>query len=240
MVHGKDGLREVDGAVHGAEFAFANVMLKPTHPEHPEWRKGILAFPAELESAFGVRTYAWLNARLESVWRKVVARTFGEPSSQSGNFGLVFSWSPRPKPAPGSILLVPAPIDDTIAEFTTSARQKIDYWESLARAAEILRRYRQPFGDALSDWAVAVLTETFSKPGKTTRSRTTDYALRNMVLNEVVCALVRCGVRKSGDSRDIRKSACEIAGDALGMKGKAVGDAVLRAISPRGPGNLFG
>ena len=56
-------LRLADGPVHGGEFASANVMLIPPHPERLGWRKGILAFPAELASAFGVQTYAWLKMR---------------------------------------------------------------------------------------------------------------------------------------------------------------------------------
>ena len=150
-------LRLADGPVHGGEFASANVMLIPPHPERLGWRKGILAFPAELASAFEVQTYAWLKMRLESVWREFVARAAGEPSSRNGDFALVLNCSPRPKWEPDSILLVPAANEGTIADFVGLAPSKIDHWEALRRAAEILRRYRQPLGDALSDWAVAVL-----------------------------------------------------------------------------------
>ena len=237
-------LRLADGPVHGGEFASANVMLKPTYPEHPGRRNGILAFPAELVSAFGVQTCAWLSTRLESVWREVVACAVGEPSSRSGDFGLVLNCCPRAKPEPESTLLVPAPNGDVIADFASRASTKINCWEALERAAVILIRRRQPLGDALSDWLADALSGLSSKPKGTTRKRAAGNALRNMALNEVVCALVDCGLPKAGDFGDTRVSACAIAGDAFGMgRGEAepgqAWDAALKAIVGLPGGKLF-
>ena len=238
-------LRLADRPARGGEFASANVMLKATHPERLEWRKGVLAFPAELVSAFGVQTCAWLNMRLESVWRELVALAVGEPISRSGDFGLVLNCNPRPEPEPQSILLVPAANEGTIADFVGLAPSKIDHWEALRRAAETLRRYRQPLGDALSDWAVAVLTEPSPRPKGSTRKQTADNELRNLVLNEVVCALVDCGLPKAGDFGDTRVSACGIVGDVFDIgrgedePGKAW-NAVSKAIENLLRGNLFG
>ena len=229
-------LKPAGGPVRGCEFASADVMLLP----NPGWRKGKVSFPAELVSAFGVQTSAWLNARLESVWREFVARVAGESSSRSGDFGFVLNRSPRPKPEPGSILLlVPAPDEERIADSASRAPTKIDHWEALARAAEILRRYRQPLGDAMSDWAVAVLKKPSLKPKGSTRKQAADHELRNLVLNEVVCVLVDCGLRKAGESSDTRVSACGIAAEVFEIGRGGDWNAVSKAIENRARGNLF-
>ena len=233
-------LRLADGPVHGGEFASASVMLKTTHPEHSEWRKSVLAFPAELVLAFGVQTYAWLNMRLEIFWREFVAPAVGEPSSRSGDFCLVLNCSPRPEPEPGSILLVPAPDEDRIADFARRAPSKIDDWEALWRAAAILIRRRQPLGDDLHNWFADALPDLSTKPDGKTRKRAADNELRNLVLNEVVCALVDCGLPKAGAFRETRVSACGIAAEAFEIGRDWDWSAVAKAIEDLPCGILFG
>lgn len=219
-------LRKADGKVHSGEFVSATVRLESTYPEYPVWPPFTFAFPAELESAFGVQTLAWVNARIETVSREFVARTFGEPNSQSGNFGFVLNHSRNPSPEPGSILVVPASIEDTIENFTTFAAEKIDHWEALATAAAILLRYQQPLGDALSAWVADVLSGRSVKPDGRTVARSTEDELRDRALREMTDALVRCGLPKTGDFRDARISACLAAGDAFGIDQNAVSKAV--------------
>ena len=229
------------GPVHGGEFASANVMLLP----NPGWRKGIVAFPAELVSAFGVRSSAWLNARLQSVWREFVARAAGDSSSRSGDFAFVLDRGPRPEPEPESMLLVPAPDEGAIAEFVGLAQSKIDHWEALWWAAAILIRRRQPLGDALNDWFAVALWGLSPKPDGRTRKGAADDMQRNLALNEVVCVLVDCGLPKAGDFGNDRVSACGIAGDVfeIGRDKTDTGgawSAVSKAIVDLPRGNLFG
>ena len=228
-------LKPAGGPVRGGEFASANVMLLP----NPGWRKGEVYFPAELISAFGVQSCAWLNKHLESVLREFVARAAGDSISRSGDFAFVLDRNPSPNPEPGSMLLVPAPDEDTIVEFVGLAPSKIDHWEALLRAAEILRRYRQPLGDALSDWAITVVRESLRKPKKSTCMRRADNALRNMALNEVVCTLVDCGLDRSGESRDTSVSACGIAAKAFEIGKDNDWGTVSKAIGNVTRGNLF-
>ena len=168
----------------------------------------------------------------------------GVSSSRNGDFAVVFDRNSRPNPEPGSILLVPAPDEDTIADFVRRAPSKIDYWEALWWAAAILIRRRQPLGDALNDWFADALWRVSPKPSGKTRDRAADHGLRNLALNEVVCVLVDCGLPKAGDFRDTRVSACGIAGDAFGIGGSKAESgpwsAVSKAIEGLPRGNLFG
>ena len=234
-------LKPAGGPVRGGGFASANVMLLP----NPGWRKGEVFFPAELESAFGVQSCAWLNKHLESVLREFVARATGESSSRRGDFAFVLDRNPSPNPAPGSILLVPSPDEDRIADFVRRAPSKIDYWEALWWAAAILIRRRQPLGDALNDWFADALWGLSPKPDGRTRKGAADDMQRDLVPNEVVCVLVDCGLSKGGDFRDTCVSACGIAGEVFEIsRDKAdpggAWSAVSKAIKDLPRGNLFG
>ena len=188
-------LKKADGQVHCGEFISATVRLESNHLDHPVWPPFTFAFPAELESAFGVQTLAWLNAHIETVSREFAARTFGEPDSRGGNFGFVLNRSRSPSPEPVSILVVPAPIEGPIAEFTTPVVETLDHWEALAGAADILLRCRQPLGGALGEWVVAALKGRSARPDRRKFKQGVKDELRNISIIESIRALERCGMK---------------------------------------------
>ena len=211
-----------------------------------KWWSVTLAIPAELQVAgpdptFGVQTFQWLRQRCEPLVRELAIRGFppGSPVSRmfdDGGFAIVGGLT---RPDLDAVPVVPAPIETTIAEYVKHAGSDPDHWDALVKAAAILRRSRQPFGEALSDWLVMAADRQARRPKATKAAKAPANALRNHAIVEAVRALERCGIppTRNRDGRWLTRahgweggidpdynppSGCAIVAEAFGMQATAV------------------
>ena len=194
-------LRVADGPVHGGEFIAATVTLGTMHPEHPR-RRCLFAIPAELDGAFGAQSLDWLGERLEAAARDIVARSGEAPAFPIARFSFVLHReSPSPKPEPGAVPLVLAPADEVVAAFAERAAASVEHFRALNAARVMLGRYRQPLGDALTQWVDDLLSEQAAKPDGRKVAQQPNDALRNAAIVEAICALDHCGMKPRDETR---------------------------------------
>ena len=198
-------------------------------PERDEaarwWRTVTLAVPAELQfrgpdSALGVRSAEWLHRQCEAVARERARRDFppGSPASRmydGGDFAI-------PIPIPildpvepvrdgPPVSVVPAPVEDTIAEYIKRAASCPDHWDALEVAVKVLRQCGQPLGDPLTDWVV----QRSGRSNGRKAAKAPAHALRNHAIIAAVRALERCGMKATRNEVSIPNSACDAAAKAF-------------------------
>ena len=212
--------------------AFAHLEVANPPPAFPErggpWHVIKLAVPAELIAAFGVNSFAWLRDQSEDFVREHEHKCYppGSPYSRlydGGGFG--FSLDPESRssqPEPGAIPVVPTPDEDTIAQFIKSASSRADYWDALGKAAAMLRKRGQPFGDALADWLVEATSRNTPRPKGTQLVQWPEKELRNHAIIQAVKALERCGMKATLDRE--HGPACDACAKAFGLSASTVRD----------------
>ena len=191
--------------------AFASLEAADPPPAFSKWRGGWfpikLAVPAELNGAFGVQSSAWLYHRSEDFLRDYLRKGFPPGSHASRLFdGGSFFFSPdharsSSHPEPNSIPVVPAPDEDTIAQYIEEAPTSHDHWGALLKAAAMLHRNKQTVGDALQGWLIEAAGKE-TRPKRTERVQRNKNALRNFAIVEAIRALVRCGMKVATSDRE--------------------------------------
>ena len=127
-----------------------------------------------------------------------------------GGFG--FSLDPESRssqPEPGVIPVVPAPEEDTIAQYIEKAPSRPDLWDALVKAAAMLHRNKQPVGDALQGWLTEAAGRETQRPKGTKAEKWPENALRDFAIREAIRALERCGVKAATNDRE-PGSACVV------------------------------
>ena len=219
-------LKLKEGQTAGEVFT-AMVMLKAKNPPpaFPEWRgptlKRIinLAVPAELNAAFGMESFSWLQSRSEDFARDYARKgcTHGSPARRlfdGGDVGFLPDRVRRLRPEPDSIPVVPAPNEVTIAQYIERAASSADHWDVLTKAAAMLHRYRQPVGDALQGWLIEAADLGTARLKRTTAAKWPRDVLHDYVIVEAVRALERCGMKVVSSNR-APGPACEAVGKAI-------------------------
>ena len=211
--------------------AFAHLEVANPPPAFPKrggpWHVFKLAVPAELIAAFGVNSFTWLRDQSEDFVRKREHRFYppGSPYSRlydGGGFG--FSLDPEsrsPQPEPGAIPVVPAPDEDTIAQYIKKAPSSPDRWDTLVKAAAMLHRHKQPVGDALQGWLVEAAGRKTRRPKGTKAETRYGKALRNHAIIEAVKALEGCGMKAVSSERE-PGPACYACAKAFGLSASTV------------------
>ena len=219
-------LKLKEGQTAGEVFT-ATVMLKAKNPPPalPEWRgptlKRIitLAVPAELNAAFGVESFSWLQSRSEDFARDYARKgcTHGSPARRlfdGGDVGFLPDRVRRSRPEPDSIPVVPAPNEATIAQYIERAASSADHWEALTKAAAMLHKCRQPVGDALQGWLIEAADLGTKRLKRTTAAKWPRDVLHDYAIVEAVRALERCGMKVVSCDRE-PGPACEAVGKAI-------------------------
>ena len=224
-------LKLKDGQAAGEVFT-AMVMLK-ANKRHGATLKRIinLAVPAELNAAFGVESFSWLQSRSEDFARDYARKGCkpGSPASRwfdGGDIGFLTDRECLSQPEPGSIPVVLAPDEATIAEFIKRAASSPDYWDALVKAAAMLLRCRQPLGDALTDWLIeAAGRDRGTKLPKGSKdAKLLKNVLRKHAIIEAVRALERCGMWATRNEASRSYSACDAVAEAFEMQPVSVMD----------------
>ena len=209
------------------EYITATAKVECTYGEYRAWNRGIFSIPADLGSAFGVQSLPWLSSRCETVVRELAARVREARYPPDGNFA--FTVDPESRSVEleqGSIRLVLAPDEDSIARSVKAAKMgsdSRDHWDALARATAMLLRYRQPLGDALSDWVADALVGRETIPDGRKSAQWPRNKLRDITITEAIRALVRCGMRAMTSDRS-PGSACEAVAEAFSLSETTVLD----------------
>lgn len=210
---------EVHSSEPEVEYITAAAKLESTHREHPRWRIGTLAIPAELELAFGVQSFPWLSSRCEMVVREHVARKHEEQITYAGSFAFTLDPESRSsQPEQGTIRVVLAPVEDAIAMSVEAIETSSspDHWNALEKAAAMLLRCRQPLGDLLRDWAADALDGRAEMPDGRKSAQWPKNELRDLTIVEAIHALQRCGVRVMMSDRS-PGDACNAVGRAFSL-----------------------
>lgn len=213
--------------------AFASLEAANPPPAFSKWRGRWcpikLAVPAELNATFGVQSSAWLNHRSEDFARDYQRKGFpsGSPASRLFDGGsFFFSLDPgshSSQPEPGAIPVVPAPNEDSIAQYIELAASSADHWDALVEVAVMLREHRQPFGDALADWLVEVARRNAPpRPKGSTKVQWPKNRLRNHAIVEAVRALERCGMKAATDREP--GPACAVCAEVFALAASTVRD----------------
>ena len=183
-----------------------------------------LAVSTELTHALGTHSMKWLGDRSQNFARWYVDEDF-PPRSRSrrlldGEY-CHFSLDPRRRlqPEPSSIPVVPAPNETTIAECIKKAAKSAHYWDALVTTAAMLRKNRQPFGDALSGWLVKAADRNAKRPKGSTAAKWTKNARRDFTICEVIQALEGCGMRAVTSDRE-PGPACDVCAEVFGSATK--------------------
>ena len=196
--------------------AFVSLEVANPPPKFSKWvRAGSwlnvkLAMPAELKTAFGVHSDTWLQYRSVDFVREHERKDFPPSSFDGGSF--FFSLDPgsrRSQPEPGVIPVVPAPEEDTIAQYIEKAPSRPDLWDALVKAAAIVHRNKQPVGDALQGWLTEAAGREAQRPKRSTAEKWPENALRDFAIREAIRALERCGVKAATNDRE-PGSACVV------------------------------
>ena len=182
-----------------------------TTTEVPGWYLIRFAIPGMLVSTFGSSFYSWfclwLGCRRENFVRECLSFdhfTFDIATDNDIYLRLVDgddSAIKNSRPEPGTIPVVLAPNEDTIAQYIKKAALSPDYWDALVKVAEILREHRQPFGDALTDWLIEAAGRKTKRP-KGTKAAKRPNELRNFAIREAIKALGRCGMTAMTNERE--------------------------------------
>ena len=197
-------------------------VIKDTSPICSEWQ-GLelrldLAVSVELIRTFGAHRMKWLSRRSHDFAREYVGKVFP----------LVFrprflfddehqSCLPGPdirSPQLGSIPVVPAPNEATIAECIKKAAKSAHDWDALLKVVEILYEHRQPFGDALSEWLIKAAERKAERPKGSTAGSKINNEPRNSTICEVIQALKECGMKPEVSDRTAGP-ACYVCADVF-------------------------
>ena len=187
-------LREARQAAGEVYAACARLEVKRPAVWAGRWWQVTLAVPAGIrvhgpEATFGTHTFPWLRYRCERVAR-TLARRGTPPASpvyrmfDGGGFALVID-SIRPGEVAEPVVL--APDEDAVAKHVERAASCPDHWDALEKAERVLRRTRQPLGEALGNWLEA-------RPDGRKAAKWPRKAQRNAAIIEAVRALERCGI----------------------------------------------
>ena len=216
------------GDAYAASVSLEVANPPPAFPERRgRWRTIKLALPAELNTAFGTQSLAWLSYRSEDFARDYERKGFppGSPSGHlfdGGSFGFTLDPESRgSQPESGAVPVVPAPDEATIAEYVMRTPSSADHWDALVKVAAILRKHRQPLGDALSDWILCAADRKTRRPDGRKVDRKSRNALRNYAIIEAVRALERCGMMAMTSDRE-PGPACDAVARAFTLEARTV------------------